>query len=77
MNKEHALRRRWKRLCEDIAEEARRRGAKDPFIFACEHGLCILDGPPFDANENPRNSAEIFTLAPPLVTTISYDAGGW
>ena len=65
------LNRRWQALCADIAHEARLRGAKDPFIFACESGLCILDGPPV------RGDQVLFKLAAPPRLVVSYDAGGW
>ena len=72
------LNRRWQKLCADIAVEALRQGAKAPFIFACESGLCILDGPPFDAPTQVGHSeAILFVLSKPPGSVIAFDAGGW
>lgn len=75
---EAQLNRRWQKLCEDIAALAKKRGAIEPFIFACEAGLCVLDGPPFDdATGKARGEAELFTLPVPPSAVVAYDAGGW
>jgi hypothetical protein len=68
---EAQLNKRWQALCADIATLARQRGAKEPFIFACEGGLCITDGP-------PASGADVlFTLRKPPCAVVNYDAGGW
>lgn len=74
-NRVAGLRTRWLTLCKDIDAEARRQGATAPEIFACESGLCVLDGPPFDDQEKARSKAVLFTLPRPVV--IKFDAGGW
>ena len=71
MSKQDALNKRWQKLCADIAQEAKRLGATEPFIFACEAGLCVCDG-------QPKNGASVlFTLPHPRSSVITYDAGGW
>ncbi len=64
------LNERWQKLCVDIATEARRQGAKEPFIYACEGGLCVTDG-------MPQSNNILFTLTKPPIAVVSYDAGGW
>ena len=78
MSQLEKLNKQWLALCADIAEEARRQGAEDPFIFACESGLCVLDGPPFDSSTSAsRWESILFTLPTPPVTVIAFDTGGW
>lgn len=68
---EAQLNKRWQKLCADIADLARERGAKEPFIYACESGLCVTDGP-------PANGADVlFVLNKPPLAIVSYDSGGW
>jgi len=71
------LNKRWHRLCSDIANEARARGAKEPFLFACESGIVVLDGPPFGENEDSRQDSILFILPWPPQAIIACDAGGW
>jgi hypothetical protein len=66
-----ALNKRWQRLCADIAAEAYRRGAKEPFIYAREGGLCVTDGEPDSAAD------VLFSLDKPPIAVVSYGAGGW
>ena len=76
MTAEARLKVRWQKLCKDLADEARSQGAEKPFIFACESGLVVLDGPPFEeATQKPRQDAILFVL--PWPSTIPCDAGGW
>lgn len=77
MTKEERLNARWQKLCADIAELARERGAREPFIFACESGLCVLDGPAFDQDENARERDVLFVLPKPPLTVAAFDSGGW
>lgn len=68
---EAQLNKRWQKLCADIAALAKKRGAVEPFIFACESGLCITDG-------QPKGGADVlFTLPKPPMEVVTYDAGGW
>ena len=67
---EAQLNKRWQALCADIAALARERGAKDPFIYACEGGLCVTDGLPNSGNI-------LFTLPKPPLAVVTFDAGGW
>ncbi len=75
MSRVAQLQARWSRLCADIAEEARNQGASEPFIFACESGLCVLDGPAHPDNGAGRGDEVLFTLRVPI--DVAYDAGGW
>jgi hypothetical protein len=72
------LNKRWQKLCEDIAAEARRQGAVEPLIFASEAGLCVIDSAGL---EHPKaksmNDAILFVLRPPPKSLIMYDSGGW
>ncbi len=71
MSAQDALNKRWQKLCADIAQEARRLGAEEPFIFASEAGLCVCDG-------LPNGSADVlFRLPPPPSSVVTYDSGGW
>ena len=70
MSKEEQLNKRWQSLCADIATLARALGAKEPFIYACESGLCITDS-------EPNGAAVLFTLPKPPATVVTFDAGGW
>lgn len=67
---------RWSKLCADIADEARRQGAAKPFVFACESGLCVLDGPAHPSDGHPRGGDVLFTLRVPT-GVVAYDAGSW
>lgn len=68
---ETQLNKRWQALCVDIASLARERGAREPFIFACESGLCVTDG-------EPKGGADVlFTLSKPPIAIVTFDAGGW
>lgn len=71
MAKDLELNKRWQKLCADIAAEARARGAKNPFIFACESGLCVLDGQP------THGDRVLFMLNKPPMAVVDFDAGGW
>jgi hypothetical protein len=71
MSKEEQLNRRWQKLCADIAILARERGAQEPFIYACESGLCVTDGPPNGA------ASVLFMLSKPPSSVVTFDAGGW
>lgn len=66
-----SLNKRWQRLCADIAAEARKQGAKEPFIYACESGICVTDGLP------ASGANVLFTLPKPPHIVVDYDAGGW
>lgn len=68
---EAQLNRRWQKLCADIATLAKERGAAEPFIFACESGLCVCDGEP------ESNADVLFTLPHPPSSVVAYDSGGW
>ncbi len=70
---EEQLNKRWQALCADIATLARKRGANEPFIFACESGLCVTDGLPTSGSDD----AILFTLPKPPNSVVSYDSGGW
>lgn len=76
---EAQLNKRWQKLCADVAEEARRQGAKEPFIFACESGLCVLDGAPGTpaVDNRSRGHEVLFTLPKPPSRVVAFDAGGW
>lgn len=72
------LNKRWQKLCTDIAGLAREEGAKEPFLFACESGLVVLDGPPFkDHTQVSRQDAVLFILPWPPGALMACDAGGW
>lgn len=51
-------------------------GAKQPYLyFESEGGLVVLDGPPHDEHERPRQNAVLFSLPWPRGTRP--DVGAW
>lgn len=74
---EASLARRFKAVMDDAVELARRRGAKDPFLFIeGTAGMVVLDGAPFPADGTERGEEKVWVGWGGEVD-YGQDVGGW